>query len=79
MTLNIIKTGGVFSLYNGMSAALLRQGTYSTARFAIYEYAKEILVEWEFRKGNHIHKNQLPFYQKIIIAGLGGGIGSIFG
>lgn len=79
MTLNIIKTSGIISFYNGMSAALLRQATYSTTRFAFYEYAKETLVEWETRKGNQIHKNQLPFYQKIIIAGLGGGLGSIVG
>lgn len=79
MTFNIIKTTGFFSLYNGMSAALLRQGTYSTTRFAFYEYAKEVLVEWEAKKGNNIQKNELPFYQKMIIAGLGGGFGSIVG
>lgn len=71
----MIKTSGFFSLYNGISAALLRQGTYSTTRFAFYEFAKEVLIE----KGNYKNSNQLPFYQKMIIAGLGGGIGSIFG
>lgn len=28
-------------LYNGISASLLRQLTYSMARFGIYEYAKQ--------------------------------------
>ncbi|CAF0848113.1 unnamed protein product [Brachionus calyciflorus] len=51
MAMKIIKTTGFFSLYNGMSAALLRQATYSTTRFAFYEWAKEILVEIETKKG----------------------------
>ena len=41
MTRNMILNSGFISLYNGLSAALLRQGTYSTARFAFYEIAKE--------------------------------------
>lgn len=31
-------------LYNGISASLLRQLTYSTARFGIYEVAKQQLT-----------------------------------
>lgn len=31
-------------LYNGISASLLRQLTYSTARFGIYEMAKQQLA-----------------------------------
>lgn len=31
-------------LYNGISASLLRQLTYSTARFGIYEMAKQHLA-----------------------------------
>ena len=78
MTRNIIKTQGFFSLYNGMSAALLRQGTYSTVRFAFYEFFKEILIERANR--NQVNQmNQLPFFQKMLIAGIGGGVGSIFG
>lgn len=79
MTKNIIQTDGFLSLYNGMSAALLRQATYSTVRFAFYELFKEILIEKLNKNQSNEIKQALPFYQKIIIAGLGGGIGSIFG
>lgn len=34
---------GFFALYNGISASLLRQLTYSTTRFGIYEMAKQSL------------------------------------
>ena len=37
MTGNIIRSQGVLALYNGLSASLLRQLTYSTTRFAIYD------------------------------------------
>jgi len=36
-TANIIKADGILALYNGLSASLVRQLTYSTTRFAIYE------------------------------------------
>lgn len=35
---------GVIGLYNGISASLLRQLTYSTTRFGIYEVAKQHLT-----------------------------------
>lgn len=37
---HIIKHNGVRGLYNGLSASLLRQLTYSTTRFGIYEELK---------------------------------------
>lgn len=74
MTANIVKNNGVTSLYNGLSAALLRQGTYSTARFAFYEYFKHYLLTKQQK-----NDAKLSFYQKMLIAGAGGGIGSIFG
>ncbi|KAB7503294.1 Mitochondrial dicarboxylate carrier [Armadillidium nasatum] len=39
MAMRVVKTQGFFALYNGLSASLLRQVTYSTTRFAIYERA----------------------------------------
>jgi dicarboxylate transporter 10 len=36
----ISRTEGVAALYNGLSASLLRQGTYSTIRFGLYEQFK---------------------------------------
>jgi len=32
----VAKNDGIIGLYNGLTASLFRQGTYSTARFAIY-------------------------------------------
>ncbi len=63
-----------------MSAALLMSATYSSTRFGFYEFAKDILSKRSLddnQSGDVI--NQLPFYQKIIIAGLAGGLGSIVG
>ena len=42
-TVNIVKGQGVLALYNGLSASLLRQLTYSTARFGIYEVTNNFL------------------------------------
>lgn len=66
MTKNMIETSGFLSLYNGLSASLLRQGTYSTMRFAFYEIAKEFLIDK--------NKNNVSFHQKVLIAGLGGNV-----
>ncbi|KAF2683061.1 mitochondrial carrier [Lentithecium fluviatile CBS 122367] len=38
---NILKTEGPIGLYSGISAAILRQLSYSTVRFAIYEEMKQ--------------------------------------
>merc|ERR1712111_33629 len=41
--MNVIKNGGVFTLYNGLSAGLLRQATYTTTRLGIYTFLFEKL------------------------------------
>ncbi len=41
---HIVRTRGLRGLYNGLSASLLRQITYSTTRFGIYEELKGRLV-----------------------------------
>lgn len=45
MIYNIITKEGVLKIYSGLSASLLRQATYSTARFGIYEALKEWYIE----------------------------------
>ena len=40
LTVNIVKQQGVSALYSGLTASLLRQLTYSTTRFGIYEVSK---------------------------------------
>jgi dicarboxylate transporter 10 len=67
---HMVKTNGFFSLYNGLSAAILRQATYSTTRFAAYDIGKKLLT---------VSNKEMPFYQKILLAGASGGIGGIVG
>lgn len=71
MTANIVKTNGFFALYNGISAAILRQATYSTTRFACYEVMKGAI-----QKNS---KTEMPFYQKILLAGTSGFLGGVVG
>lgn len=41
---HILRTSGPLGLYNGISASLLRQMTYSTVRFGLYEEVKTRMV-----------------------------------
>lgn len=66
----MVKSNGVSSLYNGLSAAILRQATYSTTRFGVYNIGKNHLTTG---------RKEMPFYQKILLAGASGGIGGIVG
>ncbi|XP_069695038.1 mitochondrial dicarboxylate carrier-like [Periplaneta americana] len=70
LTMNVIKRDGFLALNHGLTAAVLRQLTYSTTRFAVYEVSKE-----------HIAKpgEKIPFYQKVGIAAVGGIIGGFIG
>ncbi|CAB3995964.1 Mitochondrial dicarboxylate carrier [Paramuricea clavata] len=70
MAVKVVKSDGVLALYNGLSASVLRQLTYSTTRFGIYEVGSSKL-----RKGNE----PLPFYQKLLIGAFGGFIGGFAG
>ncbi|XP_046855016.1 mitochondrial dicarboxylate carrier-like isoform X2 [Xenia sp. Carnegie-2017] len=70
MAIKVVKSDGVLALYNGLSASILRQLTYSTTRFGIYEIGSSHL-----RKGNE----PLPFYQKLMIGAFGGFVGGIAG
>lgn len=67
LTRNIIKNQGVRALYNGISASLLRQLTYSTTRFGIYEVGKQAFG------------NDLDFLGKVLLAGGAGACGGLVG
>lgn len=67
LTGNIIRKQGISALYNGISASLLRQLTYSTTRFAIYEVGKQSFG------------NDLDFLGKILLAGGAGACGGVVG
>lgn len=63
---HLIKEQGVMTLYNGISASLMRQLTYSMARFGLYEVGK-----------NHISTD--TFMGKVTLAGASGAIGGFIG
>ncbi|KAK2160728.1 hypothetical protein LSH36_127g03059 [Paralvinella palmiformis] len=70
MGIKVVKGDGVLGLYNGLSASILRQLTYSMSRFAIYETVKNNLQQ---------PGQQMPFYQKVLLGGVSGAIGGIAG
>lgn len=67
LTGNIIRKQGITALYNGISASLLRQLTYSTTRFGIYEMGKQTFG------------NDLDFLGKVLLAGGAGACGGVVG
>jgi len=70
LAVKIYKSDGILGLYNGLSASLLRQLTYSTTRFAMYESLKKRFPD---------DKGPMPFYQKVFLAGVSGGCGGLVG
>ncbi|NXK40475.1 DIC protein, partial [Piprites chloris] len=71
MAIHVIRTDGFFALYNGLSASLCRQMTYSLTRFGIYETAKKHLGQGS--------QGPPPFYQKVLMAAAGGFTGGFVG
>ncbi|KAF9433536.1 Mitochondrial dicarboxylate transporter [Entomortierella beljakovae] len=69
--INVARHEGIFSLYNGLSASLLRQGTYSTVRFGTYDILKEKLGP---KDGSRI-----PVSTMVVCGILAGCIGGGFG
>merc|ERR1719219_666341 len=69
-TVNIVRNQGVLALYNGLSASLLRQLTYSTTRFAIYDMSKEYLSP---------HGEPTSFLQNVSVAVVAGASGGLVG
>lgn len=41
-SLSIVRKQGVLALYSGLSASILRQLTYSTTRFGLYEVSLKV-------------------------------------
>ncbi|ALC46228.1 Dic1 [Drosophila busckii] len=62
----IVSEQGVTALYNGLSASILRQMTYSTTRFGAYEVGKDYV-------------NTNTFAGKVALAGMSGLAGGIVG
>ncbi|RIA81342.1 mitochondrial carrier domain-containing protein [Glomus cerebriforme] len=68
--IRIVKDEGIRGLYSGLSASILRQITYSTMRFGVYDKLKNIVSK---------NQEQLSFPKKIFCASLAGSIGGAFG
>jgi len=64
----VYKSNGILGFYNGLSASVLRQMTYSLARFAVYESVKSKFGD-----------APMPFYQKILLAAGSGAFGGLVG
>ncbi|NXN53141.1 DIC protein, partial [Rynchops niger] len=71
MAMHVIRTDGFLALYNGLSASVCRQMTYSLTRFAIYETARDRMSQ-----GN---QGPPPFYQKVLMGAVGGFTGGLVG
>lgn len=67
----VVKNDGIMGLYNGISASICRQMTYSTVRFGMYEVLCSKLLEGR--------NDALPFYQKLSVGCISGFIGGIAG
>lgn len=63
---------GFASLYNGLSAGLLRQATYTTARLGIFQVINAEAIKMNEGK-------PLPLYQKALCGLTAGGLGALVG
>lgn len=71
MAVHVVKNNGVLALYNGLSASLCRQMSYSLTRFAIYETVRDMM--------GSTNKGPMPFYQKVLLGAFGGFTGGFVG
>lgn len=65
-TAKIIEVQGATALYNGLTASLFRQLTYSTTRFGLYEVLKQSIED---------DPRNLPFHTKVLLASVSGAAG----
>ncbi|KAJ2219198.1 Mitochondrial dicarboxylate transporter [Coemansia sp. RSA 353] len=65
----IVSETGVLGLYNGLSAALLRQGTYTMARFAVYDTVK---AQLQHTDGTPLKSTELAV--ATLLSGITGGV-----
>ena len=72
VAMNLIKNEGFGTLYTGLSAGLLRQATYTTARLGIHSNIVDYLKDLNNGKA-------LPLTWKMGAGLAAGGIGAVFG
>ena len=66
---SILKNEGVLAFYSGLSAGLLRQGTYTTTRLGIYTWLFELASK----------DSQPSFLMKALIGSAAGSVGAFVG
>ncbi|KAL7677836.1 hypothetical protein ACOME3_004069 [Neoechinorhynchus agilis] len=69
----VLKDAGMLGLYNGLSASICRQLTYSTTRFGIYEVVRSS------KKPDSNGAIKLSFVEKVVLAGSAGFCGGFVG
>lgn len=72
MVYQIIRNEGFLKIYSGLTASLLRQATYSTVRFGIYEYMKESYQE----KHKKLPSTAMLMPMSMLSGALGGLVGN---
>jgi solute carrier family 25 oxoglutarate transporter 11 len=70
VTKNFIRDEGFFAMYRGLSAGLLRQATYTTARMGLFRTISDAIQE---------PGKTIPFYQKVLAGASAGGMAAVFG
>ena len=68
----IIKDEGVRGFFSGLSASVLRHGIYGSLKIGVHDHISQRLKKLN---GDH----PIPFYQKVLSAGLSGSAAAIFG
>mmetsp|Transcript_70931 Transcript_70931/g.167212 ORF Transcript_70931/g.167212 Transcript_70931/m.167212 type:complete len:273 (-) Transcript_70931:274-1092(-) len=68
---HVFATEGFTALYSGLSAGLLRQATYTTARMGFYAYYKEL--------ARSEGETTLPFWKLLMCGGFAGASGAMVG
>lgn len=71
LAVKVVRNDGILGLYSGISASILRQMTYTTVRFGLYEVISSKLLEGR--------DDCLPFYQKFAVGCFSGFIGGFAG
>ena len=69
----LVRDEGALAFYNGLSASLLRQLTYSTARFGAFEALKPAVRDHWFAG------EAMPLWGKIVLSASAGVVGGIVG
>ncbi|KDO24235.1 hypothetical protein SPRG_09871 [Saprolegnia parasitica CBS 223.65] len=69
---SITKTEGLRGFYRGISGGLMREGSYSTVRFGVYQYLKDAAIE---RNGG----DPIPLWENVALSMFGGAVGGAVG